>query len=74
MSEPTKITFNAIPNAMTALNGAADHAKLNRTDTLNRAIQFYAALTRGSLWRAFRLLLVERANVRRFAGSVVDGD
>lgn len=65
----TKVSFNASPNAMTALNTAADHANLSRTDTLNRAVQVYAGLTRLSLWQAFRLLLAERATVRGFAAE-----
>lgn len=67
MDDLTKITFNAVPRAVTALSLAANNAGLNRTDTLNRAIQVYSGLTRFGLWKAIRVLLAERATVRRFS-------
>lgn len=67
----TKVSFNAVPNAMTALGVAADNAGLSRTDTLNRAVQTYAGMTTFGLWRAIRLLLSERKAVRRFAAEQV---
>jgi hypothetical protein len=69
MDNLTKVSFNAVPRAVTALEVVAEHAQLSRTDTLNRAIQAYAGITRMSLWQAFRLVLAERAALRRFANS-----
>jgi hypothetical protein len=56
---------------MSALNLAADNSGLSRTDTLNRAVQVYAGITRLGLWSAVRMLLAERAAVRRFAAEKV---
>lgn len=64
-----KVSFNATGRAVAALQSAADHANLSRTDTLNRAVQVYAGITRLSLWQAIRLVLAERATVRRFAAE-----
>ena len=36
-----KITVNLVPKADLALQAAAEREGLNRTDTLNRALQFY---------------------------------
>jgi hypothetical protein len=65
----TKVSFNANSKSMTALETAADNAGLNRTDTLNRAVQIYAMVTTSSLWHAFAVLMAERSNVRRFAAE-----
>lgn len=65
----TKISFNAIPRAVTAMELAADNAGLTRTDTLNRAIQLYAAVTGRPLWTALLIVWRERANLRRFAAE-----
>lgn len=70
--ELTKLSFNAHTRTMTALETTADYANLSRTDTLNRAIQVYADITRFSLWQALRVLLSERAVVRRFANSITE--
>jgi hypothetical protein len=40
----TKITAYMTPDAMTALESAADRLGLSRTDTLNRAVQAYETL------------------------------
>ena len=65
----TEISFNAVPRAITAMELAAENAGLSRTDTLNRAIQLYAAITRRPLWTALRIVWRERATVRRFAAE-----
>lgn len=71
MNDMTKLSFNAVPRTMTALNLTTDHTGVSNTDILNRAVQAYAGLTRMSLWQAFRALLIERAAVRRLANSLV---
>jgi len=38
---PTKVTVKLSPRTMDALNQAAESGGLNRTDTINRAIQVY---------------------------------
>jgi hypothetical protein len=65
----TKVSFNALPRTVTAMDLAADAAGLSRTDTLNRAIQLYAATAHGSLWTAIRIIRLERATLRRFAAE-----
>jgi hypothetical protein len=40
----TKLTVNCTPNAMAALTEAAGRTGDGRTDTVNRALQIYAAL------------------------------
>jgi hypothetical protein len=64
-----KISFNAVPRTTIALDSAAANSGLNRTDTLNRAVQIYSGITCLKFWDAFRLLLAERAAVRRFASE-----
>ena len=44
MSDLTKLTVNLVPNAVKALNHAAELTGDTRTDTVNRALQVYAAL------------------------------
>jgi hypothetical protein len=68
-AELTKVSFNAIPRAVTAMELAATNAGLSRTDTLNRAIQLYAAVTRRPLWTALRIVCRERATLRQFAAE-----
>lgn len=65
----TKVSFNAIPKTMAALEVASDRASISRTDTLNRAVLIYEATTGLSWWRAVWLLFIERATVRRFAAE-----
>lgn len=40
----TKLTVNLIPAAMEALNNTAERLGDTRTDTVNRALQLYAAI------------------------------
>lgn len=40
----TKLSFNAVPRAMAALELASERTGDNRTDTANRALQLYAAI------------------------------
>lgn len=63
----TKVSFNAMPRTVIALESAAERAGINRTDTLNRAVQVYAFAIGLSWWRVIWMLASERATVRRFA-------
>lgn len=63
----TKVSFSAIPRAVAAMELTAEYAGLSRTDTLNRAIQLYAAIIGLSPWQALLLVWRERATLRRFA-------
>jgi hypothetical protein len=44
MDNLTKLTVNLIPEAVIALDQAADIANNSKTDTVNRALQVYAFL------------------------------
>jgi hypothetical protein len=44
MSDLTRTTVNLTPNAIAALNTAAELVGHSRTDVINRAIQIYAAI------------------------------
>lgn len=70
MDDLTKVSFNAHPRAVTAINMAADHAQLPCTDILNRAVQVYAGIIELSWWAALRVLFAERVAVRRIAAKV----
>jgi hypothetical protein len=67
MSDLTKVSFNAVPKTLTALQSVVDRSVLNNTETLNRAAQAYAGLMGLSTWGAIRALLIERASFRRYA-------
>jgi hypothetical protein len=70
MTDLPKVRFYAAPRTMTALTVLTGRTGLTNTDTLNRATQAYASLTGLPLWQAVRVLLFERAAVRRLAASV----
>jgi hypothetical protein len=40
------VTVNLIPQAWAALEDAAQYREMNKTDTINRALQIYAFLLR----------------------------
>ncbi len=69
---PTKVSLNMPPRAVLAVELVAEGTGVSRTDTINRAVQFYAAVTGlrwwaavGVLWRERRVLRRERRAARR---------
>ncbi len=69
MTEHTKVGFDATPRTVTALESTADRIGLSKTDTANRAIQLYAAVTGMGLLNAVRVLYGERLALRRIAAE-----
>jgi hypothetical protein len=45
MNELTKVTVNLVPASMNALAQAVEVNEDTKTDTINRALQLYAAMT-----------------------------
>jgi hypothetical protein len=46
MNDLTKVTVNLTPKSYEALHKAAQLEEMSRTDTINKAIQFYEFITR----------------------------
>lgn len=69
LDEPIKVSFNALPRAVTAMDRAAANTGLTRTDALNRAIQLYAAITGLGFWASVRLVWREMNTLRQFAAE-----
>ena len=60
MNPPTKVTVKLTQRSIDALNRAAQAAELNRTDTINRAIQLYDFIVNEVDGHADRALIIER--------------
>ena len=63
--DPT--TEFALSRSLGAIAPVARRIGISRTEALNRAARLYPALTELGLWTAIRLLLAERAELRRLA-------
>lgn len=63
-TDPTKVTVRLTPKSVDALERAAEIGGLNRTDTINRAIQLYSYIVEMLAERDDNALLVVRNGVQ----------
>lgn len=69
MAEPelTKISYNATPRTLAAVELVSDRSGLTKTEAANRGLQIYAALMYRHWWSAVKILRRERKDLHALA-------